>query len=246
MKSTLIPIFALPLLLSSCDNSTEANALHFAISPEYPPFEYKHQGKLTGFDVELAQAIAKKLGMNAVFQEMDFKNEIMAVQGGLVDAAISTITITKQRAMNVDFSLPYHHERLGIIYRKNEPIDLQKSHASLSIGVQMGSTMQLWLNKHHGDIKSVLYDNNLVAIESLKAENVDGVLVDKLQADAFVAKNPRLSYHTLDQSEFGYGIATAKGSALTHKINQALATLKRDGTLQRLTKKYLRSPGGEA
>ena len=116
------------LFLSICSlfgcnsEDNKANILLFATSGEYPPFEYMEQGKLQGFDIEIAQMIAQVLGKEAQFENMQFSSILPALAHGHVDAAISTITITEDRQKVFDFSQPYYFESMSAVFRKKTPI----------------------------------------------------------------------------------------------------------------------------
>ncbi|CDZ77978.1 Arginine-binding extracellular protein ArtP precursor [Legionella massiliensis] len=215
------------------------NKMHFATSGEYPPFEYKQQGNLKGFDIELAKLIAKELGKEAVFDDMQFASILPALTSGQVDAAISTITITEARKKNFDFSTPYYFEGMAAVFKKGEPVKDPSQLTGKKLAAQLGSTMEIWLKKHAAEENIVAMDNNNQAIEALKAGHVDVVLMDGAQGAIFSQKNPSLAYAIIAKSEDGYGIALAKDSMMTAKINRILASLKQNGELDKLKKTWL-------
>lgn len=216
------------------------NSLLFATSAEYPPFEYNVFGKLSGFDIDLAILIADQLGKKAKFQDMKFSAILPAVQNGIVDAAIATIAITKDRKNNFDFSIPYYLENLAIIFYKDNPIKDKSDLVGKKIACQLGTTMDIWLREHAESSKIITMDNNPQAIEMLKAGRVDAVLVDAIQAIAFIKNNHELAYTVIGDADAGYGVALKKGSALTDKFNQAILNLKASGEIDKLKKKYLK------
>ena len=111
MKSISLVLIALSLLMTACSSDKNANELHVVTSAEYPPFEYQEFGVLKGFDIELAQVIAEKLGKTAQFENMQFSSVLPALSAGRVDAAISTITITAERQKNVAGDKVYTNSR---------------------------------------------------------------------------------------------------------------------------------------
>jgi polar amino acid transport system substrate-binding protein len=227
------------LTLCACKPSTESQSLVFATSPEYPPFEYKVNGELRGFDIDLAKLIAKELGKEAIFQEMQFSTILPTLQNGQVDAAISTITVTQERKQNFDFSQIYYTDDIAAIYKENHKIHNQDDLAGKKIGCQLGSTMEIWLKKNGFKDQSIALDNNNQAIEALKANHVSAVLMDGAQAQIFSKKNPNLAYHSIAQSEEGYAIVTQKGSPKLGEINAALESLKKKGEIAKLESKWL-------
>ena len=111
------------LFLTGCSNNKEnkeTTTIHFATSAEYPPFEYQEHGVLKGFDIELAKLIAKELGKEAVFDNMQFSSILPALTSGQVDIAISTITITNERK-NFRFTAPYYFEGMAAVFKQETP-----------------------------------------------------------------------------------------------------------------------------
>lgn len=229
----------LVLFLVGCAEQKSDNQIKFAVSAEYQPFEYYEKGELTGLDIELAKLIAKELGKECVFENMTFSTILAAIKAGNADAGISTITITPERKLNVDFSESYYTESLSMVYKEEHPIDDQAKIAGKKIACQMGSTMEIWLKTAVQNVNLTTMDHNNQAIEALKSGLVEGVLVDSVQAVAFCKSNPGLAHAVIAKADTGYGIALPKGSPLTVQINQALKALETKGELQKLIKKWL-------
>lgn len=107
--------------MSSCGKKDESS-LHFATAAEYPPFEYSDHGEIKGFDIDLAKLIAKELGKNAVFDNMQFSTVLPAISSGQDDIAIATISVTDARKVNFDFSEPYYFEGMASVYHSDQPV----------------------------------------------------------------------------------------------------------------------------
>ncbi|WP_409371314.1 ABC transporter substrate-binding protein [Legionella quinlivanii] len=239
MKYALpIKIIAVAFLLSGCqphDNSS----IHFATSADYPPFEFAEQSELKGFDIDLAHLIAAELGKKAVIDNMQFSSVLPALTSGQDEAAISTLTITKVRQRNFDFSAPYYFQEMAAVYKTNAPVISEEQLVNKKIAVQLGSVMDLWVHTQFPSQQITAFDNNNQAIEALKGDHMDVVVMDAAQALVFSKKNPGLAYHTLGQSKQGYGVALPKGSPLTAEINKALNILESKGEIVRLKAKWL-------
>jgi len=223
-----------------CSKNQDSNKLVYAVTADYPPFEYISSGILTGFDVELAELIAEKLGKKAEFKDIQFSSILPAVQSGIVDAAISTLTITEQRKKNFDFSIPYYFESLAIVYDQDTPLTSKNDLMEKTIACQLGSTMEIWLKDNAQKATIITLDTNLFAIEALKAGRVDGVLIDTAQAKVFTNKNSSLAYKVIANADTGYGIAMKKDSPLVAMINEAIQNLQDTGELAKLQKKYFK------
>jgi polar amino acid transport system substrate-binding protein len=227
-----------PILYAENVNE-EVKIIHFAVSAEYPPFEYSEHGDLKGFDIDLARLIANKLGKEPYFDTMQFSSILPALSSGQVDAAISTMTITEQRKKNFDFTQPYYFESLAAVFPEEKPIKDAKELTNKKIAVQLGSTMEVWLKKQVPEANILVMDNNNQTIAALKAGHVDLVLLDGVQGKVFSQKNPGLSFAIIAQSNDGYGLALKKHAALTEQINRALQELEQNGELAQLKKKWL-------
>lgn len=243
VKKYLTSIFlvfsvALIILLISV-NAKEEDKLTFATSPDYPPFEYKTQGELTGFDIEIGKLIGKQLGKKIEFKETSFSALLLSLENDQVDAVLSTMTVTKERKKNFDFSIPYYQESLSMIFNKKNPLKNKEDLEGKTIGCQMATTMEIWLKKHTKNTKIITFDTNPQAVEALKAGHVDGVFIDSVQAQAFTEKNLALDFELIAQADNGYALAFKKGSPLVKQINEALSHLETQGEIDKLKKKYL-------
>lgn len=226
-------------LVSGCKEDNSKHKIVFSTSAEYPPFEFQVKGELKGFDIDLAKMIGEELGEEVVFDDRQFSTILPALQEGMADAAIATITIIPERQANFDFSHPYYTESLAIVFPKESAIKSKEQLKGKKIACQLGTTMEYWLKKHVPEAILSPIDNNNQAIETLKAGHVDGVMVDTFQAKAFSQKNPELAYEVIAQADTGYGIAFKKGSPLKDKVNKALKSLESKGAIKALNDKWL-------
>lgn len=237
MLSTLF--LATAFFLTGCNEDTHSQKITFVTCGDYPPFEYLEQGKLTGFDIELALALSKELGKEAHFENMPFGSLLAALQSKQGQVAISTLTVTDERKKSFDFSDPYYKESISVVFPQVSPIDNQDHLSGKKISCQMGTTTQIWLSKNVPSAHVVLFDNNNQVIEALKAGHVDAALLDGAQGVVFAKKNQGLVQKTLAVSDTGYSLAFPKDSPLREAFNGALKTLKEKGILQALEQKWL-------
>lgn len=227
------------IVIQGCVAKKDLNTLHIATSAEYPPFEYMEGEEIKGYDIDLARLIAKKLGKQAVFENMQFSTVLPALSSGQADMAISTITVTPERAQHFSFSDPYYHEHMAIIFKKSQPFTTPESLCHHKIAAQLGTTMAIWLQEKSACSLAVLTNTNPLAIEALKAGQVDGVLMDGSQAPIFGEKNEGLSYAPMGTAAAGYAMVFPKDDPLLPKVNEALKQLKAEGALQKLSDKWL-------
>lgn len=234
----ILAIGSLIFFISSCKEEN-SKKIHFATSAQYPPFEYIHNNKIKGFDIDLARLIAKEMHKEAVFDDMQFSTVLPALSSGKDDAAIATLTITEQRKQNFSFTKPYYFQTIAVIFKVNHPIKQLDQLNHKKVAVQLGSVMEIWLKKNVPTAQLTAMDNSNQTIEALKAGHVDAVLIDGVQAKLYSKNNPQLAYQSLGNTKDGFGIALPKNSPLTAQINQALLKLQATGEIKKLENKWL-------
>ena len=257
-KKSIIAAVALlaALTLTACSSSTKSQLqtikdnkkLVIAVSPDYPPFEYKTivNGKdtIVGADVDLANAIGKKLGVKVEFSSMSFDNVLAAVSAGKADVAISAISASPDRKKSFDFSTTYYNADNEIVIKKS---DLSK-YTSLtdfkgkSLAGQTGSTQE-------SAIKNQISFANLVSladagdeITEVKAGKVDGTVLEEMIAKSYVSANPDLAIANVKipvaKDEAGMAVAMKKGSSdLQKQINDVINQLKSSGEMDKIIQK---------
>lgn len=227
-------------LISGCDKQKKTeDTITFATTADYPPFEYLSNGEFVGFDIELAKMIGKELGKKVQFKDMQFSAILQSIENESVDAAISTIAITDKRKINYDF-VKYFEDSISIVFKKNKEIKTKEDMRYKKIACQLGTTMQIWLEKNIKDAEQVLIDNNNQAIESLKAGQVDGVIIDTNQAIEFCKNNDSLGNGFIANGD-GYGIVFKKGSKMYEPVKKAMEDIRKRGELDSLQKIWMKN-----
>lgn len=228
----------------SDDTNTDANAqktLTMATNAEFPPYEYKEGDKVVGIDAEVAQAIADKLGMKLEIVDTKFDAIIPGVQSGKYDMGMAGMTVTPEREQSVAFSDSYATGIQSIIVKQGSAI---KSVDDLSektkIGVQLGTTGDIYAKDDFGDEAVQEYDKGADAVQALLAGKIDCVIIDNEPAKSFVAANEGLEILKTSYAEEDYAICFKKDNTeLQKKVNDALKELIADGTLQKIVNKYI-------
>lgn len=228
----------------SDDTNTDANSqetLTMATNAEFPPYEYKEGDKVVGIDAEVAQAIADKLGMKLEIVDTKFDAIIPGVQSGKYDMGMAGMTVTPEREQSVAFSDSYATGIQSIIVKQGSAI---KSVDDLSektkIGVQLGTTGDIYAKDDFGDEAVQEYDKGADAVQALLAGKIDCVIIDNEPAKSFVAANEGLEILKTSYAEEDYAICFKKDNTeLQTKVNDALKELIADGTLQKIVNKYI-------
>ena len=220
--------------------TVEAGKLTMATNAAFPPYEMTTDaGEFEGIDVETAQAIADKLGLELQIDDMDFDAALLSVQQGKADIVMAGVTVTDERKAVMDFSDSYATGIQSIIVPEGSDIASPDDLAGKKIGTQRGTTGYIYCSDDFGDENVVAYDNGLTAVQALNNGQVDAVVIDNAPAKEFVAANPGLVILDTSYAEEDYAIGMAKGSSLEDAINAALEELKADGTLQSIVDKYI-------
>ena len=222
-------------------STVEPGKLIMSTNAAFPPYEMTtDSGEFEGIDIETAQAIADKLGLELQIDDMDFDAALLAVQQGKSDMVMAGVTVTDERQNVMDFTDSYATGIQSIIVKEDSDIASVDDLAGKKIGTQRGTTGYLYCSDDFGDENVVAYDNGLTAVQMLNNGQVDCVVIDNAPAKEFIAANPGLKLLDTAYVEESYAIGIGKGNTeLKDAINTALEELKADGTLQAIVDKYI-------
>ena len=223
--------------------TVNAGKLTMSTNAEFPPYETTtDSGELEGIDIDVAAAVAEKLGLELQVDDMDFDAALLAAQNGKSDMVMAGVTVTDERLKVMDFSDTYAEGIQSIIVKEDSPIASPDDLADKMIGTQRGTTGYLYCSDDFGEDAVVAYDNGLTAVQSLNNGQVDAVVIDNEPAKAYVESNPGLKILDTSYAEEDYAIGMNKSNtALLEAVNAALEELKADGTLQAIVDKYIKA-----
>ncbi|MCF6138127.1 transporter substrate-binding domain-containing protein [Pseudalkalibacillus berkeleyi] len=243
-------LLAFSLLLAACGGSdsgngegeskydlAESDKFTFASSGEFAPFSTTDaSGEMSGFDIEVAEAVAKELGLEPNQEKFKFASIVEGVKTGRFDAAVASHTITDERKKAVDFSTPYYYSGPQIFTRPDSDIQTLDDLKGKEIAVSKGSTYAKTAKEVTDQIR--VYDSDVTALEALSKGKHDAVITDFVTGKEAIGKGFKIeARELLGRSE--QAIAVSKeNEQLLKDINKALETLREDGTLKELSKKY--------
>lgn len=236
-------LLALGMLLSACGskgNGGGTTSILVGADTTFPPFETEKNGKVTGFDIDMIKAIAKKEGMKVNIKTMSFDGLIPSLKTDAIDVAVAGITIKKSRMQNVDFSNAYYKSGLSILVKKNSSISgLSNLKGHLVATKKATSSVDFLKAKGFKDKNIKQFKNIDQAFQTLESGGADAVLFDNPVNATFKAKHNDVKIvGGLLTGEY-YGIAVSKKkSSLVKKMNDGLAKIKKDGTYKKLFKQY--------
>jgi polar amino acid transport system substrate-binding protein len=218
-------------------------------SADFPPFEYVNQsGAIVGLDIDIANAIAKELGVKLVVKDLSFDALISALQGKQVDLVIAGMTITPERSKVVDFSVPYYNASQAVISLTTQKFSGVNDLKNKKIGVQTGTTGESWAEDNLVNT-SVIPESNLFhydklsdALLALKRGDIDAIIIDEPVARMFVRTVSGVQYDFGIYTGEQYGIAINKDSKdLLNLVNTVINNMKSSGQLDSLVQKWFGS-----
>ena len=227
--------------------TVEPGKLIMTTNAAFPPYEMTtDDGDYEGIDVEIAGAIADKLGLELVIDNKDFDAALLAVQGGeAADMVMAGVTVTDERKAVMDFTDSYASGVQVVIVPEDSDIASIDDMQGKMIGVQRGTTGDLYCsdtveNGGFGAENVTPYPDGLTAVQALMNGQVDCVVIDNAPAQEFVTANPGLKILDTEYANEDYAIGVAKGNTqLLDALNTAIAELKADGTIQAILDKYI-------
>ena len=225
----------------------EAGKLHMSTNAAFPPYEMTtDDGGFEGIDVEVADAIAQKLGLELVVDDMAFNAALTAVQTGQSDIAMAGITVTDERLEVMDFTESYATGVQVVIVAEDSPIQTIDDLANAEmIGCQADTTGYIYCsdtpeNGGYGEDHVTAYETGALAVMALVNGQVDAVIIDEAPAKEYVAANEGLTILPGNWVEEQYCAAVNEGNeALLGAINTALNELMEDGTVEEIISKYI-------
>ena len=218
----------------------EAGKLIMSTNAAFPPYEMvADDGSFEGIDVEIAGAIAKKLGLELVVDDMDFDAALLAVQQGKSDIVMAGVTVNEDRKLVMNFSDTYSKGVQVVIVKEGSDVTLDNLGDQM-IGTQRGTTGYIYTSGDYGEDHVTAYDNGASAVQALMNGQVDCVVIDSAPAQAFVEANPGLTILDTEYTSEDYAIGMNKdNTALLEAVNGALKELTEDGTIPAIVEKYI-------
>ena len=230
----------------------EEGKLIMSTNAQFPPYEMVADGEgfngtgFEGIDIEIASAIADKLGLELVIDDMEFDSALLAVQNNAADVMLAGLSYSEDRDQVMDFSDSYATGIQSVIVKEGSEVTMDNL-GDYMIGTQRGTTGYLYAsdtpeNGGYGEDHVIGYDNGATAVKELINGTIDAVIIDNAPAQEYVSANADAGLTILDGAwvEEQYCAAVDEGNeALLNAINTALNELIEDGTVQSIIDKYI-------
>jgi His/Glu/Gln/Arg/opine family amino acid ABC transporter permease subunit len=244
---TLAAISLLPLTSTAQEIP---DTLTLATSADYKPFEFHDTSsgddKIVGFDIDIAERLAQELGFKLNVIDMDFNGLIPALQSKRADFVMAGMTPTPERAKSVDFSRVYYVSRNTIVAPKTSNLTTTAALTGKIVGVQLGSTQEEFakgLGKKVRGMKIETRNRIPDLIQELKSRRIDAAIIEDAIARGYLDAFPDLALTVLEEGAGGSAIAFPKGSNLVAPFDKVLTAMTKDGSLERLAKKWFEDQG---
>ncbi|WP_019223753.1 transporter substrate-binding domain-containing protein [Bartonella rattaustraliani] len=227
--------------------SANAQTLKIASEGSYPPFSYiDSNNELQGFDIDISYALCKKMNVTCTIITQDLEGMIPGLLAKKYDAIIASLAPTQERLQKIDFTNPYYNTALAVIVSKNSEIKeiSTESFKGKNLGVQSNTTQAAYAEDHYASkgVNIKLYPTTIEVNRDLLSHRLDAVIVDKLQALNWLEKEGKDCCQllgVLEKTKFPIAIALRQNNnTLKNKFNEAIKEIHRDGTYEKIMKKY--------
>lgn len=224
-------------LLTGCGKNDDE--LVMVTEAGFAPYEYYEGGEIVGVDIDIANEIAKELGKKLVIKDIAFDSIVNEVKSGKADFAAAGISITDERKKQVDFTDEYTVSNQVVVVKQDSSITSFDEISNKKIAVQLGTVADLYVSDNYPDATLVQHKKYLSAVEDVKADKVDCLIMDELPAKEIVKANSELKIMDGVLFQNRYGMIVKKGNdKLRKQINKVLKRLIDDGTIENLVLKY--------
>lgn len=233
----LVLVICTTFLITGCGKNE--NELVLATEAGFAPYEYYENGEVVGVDIDIAKEIAKELGKELVIKDVSFDFVINEVKSGKADFAAAGISITPEREKEVDFTVEYTTSNQVVVVKKGSSIKTFDDIKNKRIAVQLGSVADLHVEENYKKATIVPHKKYLSAVEDVKTNKADCIIMDELPAKEIVKENDNLVILDGYLFQDKYGMIVKKGNdELKDKINKVLERMKNDGTIDELVIKH--------
>lgn len=229
--------------LLSVNTYAQPKPLRVVTDATFPPMEFVKDGKRTGFDIDLVEALGKEMGRPIEWIDIDFKGLIPALQSGRADMAMSAIYITDERKKVVDFSDPYYAGGLVVLTKKDGQVKNLKDLDGKKVSVQVGTKSVNYLKEHFPKVERVEVEKNQEMFNLAQIGRTSAAVTGKPAAKLYAQSHPDMTVLAEQVTVEEYGMAIPKNQPETTKaINEALKKIKANGVYDQLVAKWFESP----
>ena len=222
--------------------NAQNNVLRVATDATFPPMEFVENGKKTGFDVELVEAVAAKMGKKVEWIDIDFKGLVPGLVAKRYEMAVSAIYITDERKKVVDFTQPYYAGGLVAMVKDGSPITKLTDLNGKKVSVQVGTKSVGFLTENYPKVQRVEVEKNQEMFNLVDIGRADAAVTGKPAAFQYIRTRGGMKVLSEQLTTEEYGMAIRKDMPeLTAAVNKALEQLKADGGYQKIVDKWFPS-----
>ena len=230
-------IFLILFLCVGC--SKREDRLVMVTEASFAPYEYYSDGRIVGVDVDIAEEIAREMGVKLVVKDVAFDSIIHEVKSGKADIGVAGISYTDERAKQVDFSNNYTSSKQVVLVRDFSDINSINDIKGKKIAVQLGSVADMYVSDEYKPKNIIRQKKYLAAIQDLKDGKADCVVMDELPARQILKQNSGIRILDEVLAEDNYGIIVDKGNKeLLEVVNRVIERLKQEGKIDEYVLKH--------
>ncbi len=226
------------LAMAAFASSVSAAEINVGANIGNVPWEFQDAGgNIVGFEADLMKEVGKRLGMEVKFTNIPFQGLFAAVQSGQIDAAVSSITITKKRLESVSFAQPYYDSDQSLTVKKDSGITALAGMDGKTVGVDTGSTGDMWTTQNQAATKIATinrYEGLQPAMLDLEAGRIDGYISDIPALLYYVKDKPQFAVIERIKTTEQYSVMFAKDAPLASRVNDVITEMKKDGTMAKI------------
>jgi polar amino acid transport system substrate-binding protein len=234
-RRSLLGLVAAAGLAAASPNVAAAETFTVGAYPSNPPFEFKNEsGTFEGFEVEIANEVAKRLSMDTEISDLGFQALFAATSSSRIDAAISSITITPERLQSQSFTQPYYDADMGIATRVDSDVAKPEDLSGKIVGGLSGSTGEKWIKdnqEQYGIAEVKGYNTQQDLLLDLAAGRIDAAVSDIPGMEYAFTRMQDLTVKDRIKTGEQYAMMMTKDHPLLQQVNDAITAMKEDGTM---------------
>ncbi len=238
MKKRLIYVlfFLLAIFITGCSYYENGGSLVVVTEAGFAPYEYYSGGKIVGIDIDIAEKIAKHLNKRLIIKDVAFDSIINEIKTGKSDLGAAGISYTEERALEVDFTINYATSKQVILVKEDSYI-VSPETLSGRVAVQLGSVADTYLTENRPDLQIVREKKFLAAVEDLKDNKVDAVVMDDLPAKKFISKGIKILPEEIFSDSYGM-VVRKDNQELLEACNKVIDDLIQSGEMDEIVLKH--------
>lgn len=226
----------------------DSGVLRMGLDDSFPPMGFRQEDDtIVGFDIDVANEVAKRMGVKCEPTVVNWKSNIMELNAGNVDCLWNGFSISETRQKETNLSIPYMNNRMIFVVTDKSGYTKLSDLEGKKVGIQTGSTVGELIEESelHGKVEIMYFDDNVTAFMDLEAGTIDALFVDEVVADYIISQKEEGTVHKLpdglSEEQYAIGFKKEGSDTLKNKVEEILREMKKDGKLAEISTKWFGS-----